>query len=116
MSFNYTSLANSAASLLTKFGKQYTFTRTVKGAYSPATGRTSDTSSTFTGYGCLFDYSDADRADGAVLQGDRRLLAEAGTYEVGDKVAIGSDSWRVVAVADIAPSGAVVASNLQIRK
>lgn len=116
MSFNYTSLSNSAASLLEKFGVEYTFTRTTKGAYNPATGRTSDSSSTFTGYGCLFDYSDADRTDGAVLQGDRRILAEAGTYEVGDQVAIGSDSWRVVSVSDIAPSGTVVASNLQVRK
>lgn len=116
MTYNYGPMAASAARMLTKFGKQYTFTRTAKGAYNPASGTTSDTSSTFTGYGCLFDYSSADRVDGAVLQGDRRLLAEGKGYQVGDTVAIGSDTWKVISVSEIAPAGTVVAANLQVRK
>lgn len=102
--------------MIAKFGTQYTFTRVTKGAYNPATGQTSDTASTFTGYACLFDYTDSDRADGSVLQGDRRMLADAGTYEVGDTVLVGSETYRIIAISDIGPGGTVVASNLQIRK
>ena len=87
-----------------------------KGAYSAATGTTTDTTSTFTGYACLFDYSDSDLSDNTILQGDRRMLAESKTYEVGDTVVVGSDTFRIISISDIGPSGAVVASNLQIRK
>ena len=116
MTYNYTPLTSSATRMIEKFGTQYTFTRVTKGAYDPATGQTSDTTSTFTGYACLFDYSDSDRADGSILQGDRRMLAESGAYEVGDTVVVGSDTYRIISISDIGPSGTVVASNLQIRK
>ena len=116
MTYNYTPLTSSATRLLTKFGAQYTFTRTTKGTYNPVTGKTSDSSSTYTGYACLFNYSDADLTDGTILQGDRRMLAEGGTYEVGDSVVVGSDTYRVISVSEIAPAGTVVAANLQIRK
>jgi len=66
VSYNYTPLTSSAARMITKFGKEYTFTRVTKGAYNPATGQTSDSSTTFTGYACLFDYSDSDLADGQI--------------------------------------------------
>jgi hypothetical protein len=102
--------------MIAKFGTQYTFTRVTKGTYDPATGTTTDTSSTYTAYACLFDYSGADRADGSVLQGDRRMLAESGTYEVGDTVVVGSETYRIISISDIGPSGTVVASNLQVRK
>jgi len=116
VSYNYTPLTSSATRMITRFGKEYTFTRVTKGAYNPATGQTSDSSSTFTGYACLFDYADTDLADGAILQGDRRMLAESGTYEIGDTVVVGSDTFRIINISDIGPSGSVVASNLQIRK
>lgn len=116
MSYNYTPLTSSATRMIEKFGTQYTFTRVTKGAYNPATGQTSDTTSTFTGYACLFDYADSDVADGTILQGDRRMLAESGAYEVGDTVVVGSDTYRVINISDIGPGGSVVASNLQIRK
>lgn len=116
MSYNYTPLTQSATRMLTKFGALYTFTRVTKGTYSPATGTTTDTSATYTKYACLFDYTDADRGDGSILQGDRRMLAEGHSYEVGDTVAVGGDTFRIISISDIGPSGTVVASNLQIRK
>jgi len=116
VTYNYTPITASAGRMIAKFGTQYTFTRVTKGAYNPATGQTSDTAATFTGYACLFDYTDSDRADGSVLQGDRRMLADAGTYEVGDTVLVGSETYRIIAISDIGPGGTVVASNLQIRK
>lgn len=116
MSYNYTPLTQSASRMITKFGAQYTFTRVTKGAYSAATGTTTDTSATYTKYACLFDYSDSDRADGSILQGDRRMLAEGHSYAVGDTVVVGSDTFRIISISDVGPGGSVVASNLQIRK
>jgi hypothetical protein len=116
MSFNYLPLQASATALLTKFGKQYTFTRTTKGAYNPATGQTSNTTSTYTKYACVFDYRDADAGGLTIEAGDRRLLAEGYAYEVGDTVAIGTDTYRIVSVSISSPSGTALSANLQVRK
>lgn len=116
MSYNYTPLTQSATRMITKFGAQYTFTRVAKGAYSAATGTTTDTTTTYQKYACLFDYSDTDLADGAILQGDRRMLAEGHSYQVGDTVVVGSQTYRIISISDVGPGGSVVASNLQIRK
>jgi len=116
MSYNYTPLQSSAGRMIEKFGQSYTFTRVTDGAYNPATGKTSTSSATYTKNACVFDYSEADLAEGTILRGDRRLLVESGEYQVGDTVAIGSDVYRVVSVAEIKPAGTVVAANLQVRK
>lgn len=116
MSFNYAPLATTATNLLTKFGQELTFTRTSKGSYDPGTGTTTDTTSTFTKNGVLFDYRDADIGDQTVLAGDRRLVSEAHTYEVGDTVAIGSDVYRVISVSTNQPGDTALVSELQIRK
>jgi len=116
MSYDYTGITNSATDLITRFGKSYTFTRTVNGGYNPATGTTSPSTTTFEKYACVFNYTDQDRADGTILANDRRMLVESGVYQVGDQVAIGSDAYQVISVSEIAPSGEVVAANLQVRK
>jgi hypothetical protein len=116
MSYDYTGITSSATALITKFGKSYTFTRTTDGSYDPATGSTSPTTATFTKYACVFDYSEQDRANSAILENDRRMLVESGDYLVGDKVTIGSDAYQVINVSPISPSDSVVAANLQVRK
>lgn len=116
MSFNYAPLAKTATNLLTKFGQELTFTRTSKGVYDPGAGTTPDTTSTFTKNGVLFDYRDADSANQTVLAGDRRLVAEAHNYQVGDTVAIGSDTYRIVSISANQPGNTALVSELQIRK
>lgn len=116
MSFNYAPLQASATALLTKFGRQYTFTRTTRGTYDPATGQTSNTASTFAKYGCLFDYSDRDSAGLTIEAGDRRMLAEGHSYEVGDTVSIDGDIYRVISISQNQPAGTALVSNLQVRK
>jgi hypothetical protein len=48
MSYNYTPLNQTATRLITTFGRDVTFTRQTQDAYNPATGVTSNTSSTYT--------------------------------------------------------------------
>jgi len=116
MSFNYTALQNSAGALLQKFGRQLTFTRTADGAYDATTGKKTQTTSTFTKYACVFDYSAEELTLDNIEAGDRRVLAEGHAYQVGDTVSLDSQNFRVVAVSNIQPAGTVLACNLQVRK
>lgn len=116
MSFNYTPISNSASSLLQKFGRLLTFTRTTDGAFNPATGKKTQTTATFTKYGCVFDYSANERAAGNIEENDRRILAEGHSYQVGDLVTLDSQSYRIIAISNIQPAANVVACNLQVRK
>lgn len=116
MSYNYASLKQTADRLIQKFGASYTFTRTTKGDYDPATGTTSDSATTFTKSGVLFDYSDRDIGDQTILAGDRRLLAEAHTYEVGDTLVVDGSTYRVVSISANQPAGTMLSADLQIRK
>ena len=116
MSYDYGPITTSATALIAKYGKAYTFTRTTNGAYNPATGQVSQTTETFSKSACVFDYSDRDRAGESILVGDRRMLAESGDYQVGDKVSIDGEVYQVINVDEIAPGGSVVAANLQVRQ
>lgn len=116
MSFNYAPLQSTGTALIKKFGQELTFTRTTEGAYNAGTGTTTNTTSTFKKYACIFDYSDADIGTNTVEAGDRRLLAEAHAYEVGDTVAIGTDTYRVISVSPNQPAGTALSVDLQVRK
>lgn len=115
MAFNYTPLQSSATALIQRFGKQLTFTRVTKGAYDPNTGQTSDSSSTYQKHACVFDYSNAEVNDTTILQGDRRLLAEAGDYEVNDTVSIASKVYRIISISENQPSDTQMSVNIQVR-
>jgi len=115
MSFNYSPLSASATTLITKFGRQLTYTRTTKGAYDSATGTTSDTTSTFQKYGCVFDYSETEVNGGTILQGDRRVLSEPHEYQVNDTVSIDSKDYRVISISENKPAGTLLSVNLQVR-
>ena len=116
MAFDYSRLKTKSAKLIKKYGQSFTFTRVSVGDYDPATGTTTNTTSSYSKNACVFDYSDRDRADGVIEQGDRRLLAEGHAYNVGDTVVIDGDTYTVLNVAPIAPGDTTVAANLQVRK
>lgn len=116
MSYNYAPLQASASAMLKKFGREYTFTRITKGAYSAATGQTTDTSTTYQKYACVFDLTEQDSGGFTVVAGDRRMLAEGHAYQVGDTVSLDSETFRVVAVSPNKPAGTNLAVNLQLRK
>ena len=115
--YNYSPITKSAEALITRFGEEFTFTRTTDGAYNPATGAKAQTTSTFKKYACEFDYNNADRAGETVTENDRRMLVEGHDFHVGDTVVIGSDTFKVINISEIRPNGSdVVAANLQVRK
>ena len=116
MAFDYSRLKTKSAKLIKKYGQSFTFTRTTPGEYNLTTGKSINTESGYTKSACLFDYSDRDRVDGLVEQGDVRLLAEGYDYQVGDKVTIKGDIYTILNVSPIAPGDTTVAANLQVRK
>lgn len=116
MSFNYSAIAESSAKLLRNFGRQLTFTRKADGTYDPNEGTTTQTQTTYQKFGCVFEYSDAERGDNRIQQGDRRVLAEGHSYAVGDQVSLDGQVYRIIAISNIQPAGTVVACNLQVRK
>ena len=103
MTFSYGSLATKATSLIKNFGRELTFTRTSKGTYNPNSGTTTDTSSTFSKFCCVFDYSDT-------------LLSEPFTYQLNDTVSIDSEVFRVINVTENKPAATLLSVDLQVRK
>lgn len=115
MSFNYTGLRSSATALLTKFGRQLTFTRTTKGSFSASTGKTTDTTATFQKYCCVFDYLASEVNGGTIQQGDRRILSEAHEYQLNDSVSLDNKVYRVVSISENKPAGTLMSVDLQVR-
>lgn len=116
MSYSYLGIQSTASSLLQKFGRQLTFTRTTNSTYNPNTGTASPSTSSYSKYGAVFNYSDAEKAEGTIEEGDRRILAEGYTYQVGDTVSIESEIYRIISISNIQPGDTIVACNLQVRK
>lgn len=116
MAFDYTRLQATATTLIQKFGKQLTFTRTTDGAYDPNTGTVSQSDSSFQKYCCVFDYNDSEIDGSNILIGDRRLLAEQHEYQVDDMVSIDSENYRVITVQQNKPSSKLLTMTLQVRK
>lgn len=117
MSYNYVPLQSTATRLIEKFGRDLTFARQTQGAYNPATGQTSNTSSTFTKKCVVSDFSDmSNTTQGLEVMGDVKLLALTGDYAVDDTVTIDGSVYRVVDVKEIKPSETQMYCELRVRK
>lgn len=107
MSF-YSDMQQTANSMLSEFGQSVTITRKTSGAYDPAFGSVTITTTTQTGTGAIFDYGDRDINGTLVLQGDKKLLlSQIGIddIEVNDTVTLGSNTYTVTNVKTLDPAG-----------
>lgn len=116
----YKSLSKTANSLLTIYGKDITITRTVNGAYDTATGNVSNTVTTHTVKGQLFQYKDMTIAmsGGLIKQGDRYIILDASRLTFTpdpntDEVTVDGVRWAIVAVKK--PVDEQVIYELQVR-
>tara|TARA_R110000868_G_scaffold338663_1_gene599432 strand:+ start:7741 stop:8091 length:351 start_codon:yes stop_codon:yes gene_type:complete len=116
MSFNYSPILANAGKLIQKFGQEYTFTRITHGTFNPATGKTAETTTEFTKYGILSNYANVEIGNATIEQGDRKLMAEAYDYEIGDIVSLKSKSYRVINISNIEPAATNLVAILQVRK
>jgi hypothetical protein len=119
VSFDYSQSAATAARLIEKFGTSVIMSRTVPGAYNPATGAPgAGTTTTQTVKAAVLDFPQS-YIDGTLIRaGDRRVLVSAvGTTAplAGDTFPWKSQALVVVKVKELGPAGVAVLYTLQVR-
>jgi hypothetical protein len=120
----YSDLAADADELLNEFGQSVTLTHIVPGAYDPTTGSVTNTTTTQTGTGVVFDFGlhqsgAAFTAGSMILSGDKQLLlSTVGIIAPvpGDLATVGTDVWTIASIKSTAPAGTAVLHECQLRK
>nr|WP_295383549.1 hypothetical protein [Pseudoxanthomonas sp.] len=115
----YTELATVADELLAELGQSVTIRHRTAGAYDPATGSVTVTTSDEAGYGAVFDY-DTKHIDGTmIVRGDKYvLLSPVGITapDTDDRLIIGGVDYAVIGIKTEAPAGTAVLHTVQIRR
>ncbi len=117
MSFDYSKTAATARRLLGRFGSAAQVLE-VSGAYDPATGQNATTTTPHDVFACVFDF-DREFIDGTlVLHGDKQCFCSSSGYtpKPGDVFMWQGEPLSVVASKPLAPSGAEVIVELQVRR
>ncbi|OZI74582.1 hypothetical protein [Bordetella genomosp. 12] len=127
--FDYADMAATAQELLVEFGCPVTVRQVVTGEYDPDLGEAPTTTVDNGGIGALFDYTAqaaglANLADSVIETGDKQMylapeLAAGGTMpepKPADLVLALGATWRVVSVKALAPAGAVLLYEIQLRR
>lgn len=112
----YQRLSATATKLLKKYGYSVEFTRDILGMYDPSQGKHTTTSTTFAKSIVKDTFTVRERADSSIEEGDIKLIAERGDYQIGDKVTIDSDVYRVFMADPITPAQVNCAWILGVRK
>lgn len=120
MSFDYSVTAATADRLIERFGVAVTLTRSVPGAYDPATGApAAATVTTQSVKAVVRDFPQA-YIDGTFIRsGDRKVLVAAlgiTAPQAGDVFPWDGQSLVVVESKALAPAGSAVIYTLQVRK
>ena len=121
----YARLQATSNRLLKGKGQPVTLTHTVPGTYDPATGGITNTTTTQTAYGAIFDYG-TKQIDGTLIKaGDKQLLLSAFKTDgaaltapvLGDTVSIGGVVYTLVEpLKEVNPAGTVVMYEVNMRK
>ena len=116
----YERMQATANRLLKSKGQAITITRQTAGAYDPATGAATVTTTTQSGWGAVFEYA-AKNIDGNLIQaGDKQLLLSAinaaGTAltapQVNDTVNVGG---TITQIKTLSPAGTTVMFDCNLR-
>lgn len=113
----YASLADTARSLLTSFGKPVTFKRIEGEEKNPVTGEiVHGFEADFVANAVLTEIPDRLVNGTRIKQGDRHLICEAGVEPLmTDRPELLGWEWSIIEIATIAPAGIPVAYRLQVR-
>jgi len=116
VSFDYAKTAATALRLLERFGAAATLKRQTAGSYDPATGSDTVTETSLSTTACVFDYAQKYVDGTLILAGDKQAyLASAPVPKQGDRLAWMSVDYTVIAVKAVAPAGAAVLYEAQLR-
>lgn len=118
--FNYVDTAETAKKLIAKFGRTITRRRATAGTYDPNTDTFTGASSVDTTFkACDFAVIGLDFVNNTLIQeGDRYALIEPAVADIlmTDRLIIGADTYSIIKIEDVAPSGVVVLFRVYIRK
>ena len=118
MSF-YSETAADATGAIREFGQTVTITHLTAGAYNPATGAVSNTSTVQTGTAVELDYN-VSEIDGVLIQrGDKKLLVAVSgitVIEPNDTCTVGAVVYLIKNVKPLSPGGIVLLYEVQVRK
>lgn len=113
-----TKLATIASKTISKYGAPVTFTRTIEGAFDPATGKDSTaTTSTFGAFG-IRDAFRSSEIDGTnIVNTDVRLFIKvpATVPAIDDTVTLDGVVYRVMNVTPVSPNNTIVLYDIQLR-
>jgi nanoRNase/pAp phosphatase (c-di-AMP/oligoRNAs hydrolase) len=116
---NYAATAASATKMLTQFGQTVTRTIVTAGAYDLATDTVTQTETTESRIGAVFDFADAlQNMRGNLIQVyDKRLYLDPnGSAALTDRYTIGGTQYTVVSISETNPAGTVVLYDLHLRR
>ncbi len=92
--------AATATRLLTQYGDNVTFTRTIPGVFNPSTGGISSPSITqYQAQGVSSNFNEMELTNSTVQYGDMKyyiLPPDGTTPQIGDTVVIGSIKYRII--------------------
>ena len=119
----YSRMQATANRLLKGKGQSIVITRQISGAYDPATGGATVTTTVQTGTGAVFDYGNKDIDGTLIRQGDKQLLLSAvnaaGTLLTApildDTVTIGAIVYTIKQVKALSPAGTTVMFDVNLR-
>jgi len=117
MSF-YSDLAKVSLDLLTRFGQTITRRACTAGAYVPATGTATQTTTDTSRKGAIFDFGPGvTYIRGQLVKAtDKQLLVDAtGPIIETDHFVVGGTEYTVVTLGEISPAGTPVVYDLHIR-
>lgn len=116
----YTDMQATAAQMLGSKGAPLTFTRSVAGAYNPATGAAAVTLTSYTVTGAVLDFPAVNAPGSDILRGDKKILIGAAGLTVapqpGDYLTIQGVQHSIINVKTLAPAGVPVLYTVQARR
>lgn len=116
MAFNYSPLSTTATNLIKNFGQSVTFTRNGSISYSPSTGVSSSSQSTYTANIVLFDQIKLEETESSIAEKEFPASMSSTTApKIGDTATINSENYRIVNVNPIQPASTVVYYELRLR-
>lgn len=126
--YNYATPKASAHRMLTRYGQTVTLSRHTIGSYDPSTGSSTDTVTTQTATGIIFEwgrnssspsYGESNIDTSLILSGDKQLyLSPTGitTPIVNDTITdVNGKSYTIIVVKELAPAGVTILIECNIR-
>lgn len=115
--YDYTAFKASITDKISRFGQDVIVRAISAGAYDPATGTNTTTSSDTTRKGLVFEPTGDKEGNDLIKDAEKDLYLEASTPapELDDKIVIGGTTYEILSIKTIGPSGQALAFHLELR-